>query len=135
MKNLLLLVIITGSFVVFSCKAKESDRFRFLTDPIWVTDSLLVNGVDATGPGGLLTNFLGDTKFNSDGTGYFGDYEGTWRFNTDETKLVIETDSLPIPVIADIKELTSTSLKLTAPLPNLTDPLHPFKIRMTFKPK
>jgi hypothetical protein len=135
MKNLLLFVIISGCFVVFSCKKKESDRFKFLTSPIWVADSLLANGVDATGPGGILSSFIGDAKFNTDGTGYFGSYTGTWRFNSDETKLVIETDSLPIPVVADIKELTSSSLKVTTVLPNPLDPLSPFNIRMTFKPK
>jgi len=135
MKNLLLFVVISGCFLAFSCKSKESDRFKFLTGPIWVADSLIANGVDATGPGGILESFIGDAKFNTDGSGYFGSYEGTWRFNSDETKLVIETDSLPIPVIADIKELTSTSLKVTTVLPNPLDPLSPFNIRMTFKPK
>jgi hypothetical protein len=135
MKNLVLLLIITGCFAVFSCKEKESERFRLLTDPIWRTDSLLVNGVDATGPGGILTDFLGDTKFNTDGTGYFGDYTGTWMFTSDETELVITSDSLPIPVIADIKELTSVSLKLTTLMPNPNDLTQTYNIRMTFKVK
>lgn len=136
MKNLLLLVIISGCFIVFSCKEKESDRFKFLTDTTWRTDSLLVNGIDATGPGGLLEDFIGDTKFNKDGTGSFGEYTGIWRFSAEETKLVIETDSLPLPIIADIKELTSNSLKLTTALPNPANPLgSPLNIRMTFKPK
>lgn len=135
MKNVLLMVIISGCFFVFSCKEKESDRFKFLTETTWSPDSLLVNGVDATLPGGLLENFVGDTKFNKDGTGSFGTYEGTWRFSAEETKLVIETDSLPLPIIADIKELTSMSLKLTTALPNPLNPMSPFNIRMTFKAK
>lgn len=135
MKNLILFVIISSCFAVFSCKDKESDNFKFLTENTWVTDSLLVNGVDATGPGGLLENFLGDTKFNKDGTGSFGAYEGTWRFNLNETKLVIETDSLPLPITADIKELTSSSLKLTTVFPNPLNLQDLLKIRMTFKAK
>jgi len=135
MKNFFLLLIISGCFVVFSCKEKESDRFRFLTDPTWLTDSLLANGVNATGPGGILTKFMGEAKFNKDGTGYFGTYIGTWRFNIDETQLVIESDSLQIPVITDIVELTSSSLKIKTNFPNPLDLLNPIKIRMTFKPK
>jgi hypothetical protein len=135
MKNVALLLIISGCFFVFSCKEKESERFGFLTDPIWVTDSLIANGVNAGGPGGVLAKFLGDAKFEKDGTGYFGKYTGTWRFNADETELVISSDSIPIPVIADIKELTSVSLKLTTVMPNPNDLTNPYNIRMTFKAK
>lgn len=135
MKNIVLLTIITGCFLAFSCGEKESERFKLLTDPIWRTDSLLANGIDASGPGGLLVDFLGDVKFKTDGTGYFGQYTGTWKFNLDETELIIASDSLPIPVVADILELTSMSLKITTVMPNPQDLLNPFNIRMTFKPK
>jgi hypothetical protein len=136
MKNLVMLLIISGCFVVFSCGEKESERFGLLTDPTWVTDSLLANGVNAAGAGGLLTKFVGDAKFEKDGTGSFGKYVGTWMFNVDETELVIKSDSLPLPIIADIKELTSLSLKITTVLPNPQDPFGPsFNIRMTFKAK
>jgi len=138
MKNLVMLLIISGCFMVFSCGKKESERFRLLTDPVWVTDSLLANGVDATGPGGILKKFMGDAKFEKDGTGTFGTYKGEWNFNTDETKLIITSDSLPLAVNADILELKSTSLKLKTLLPDPKDPLNPaaiIKIRMTFKPK
>lgn len=135
MKNVALLLIITGCFFVFSCKEKESERFSLLTDPIWVADSLIANGVDAGGPGGILYKFLGDAKFEKDGTGYFGKYTGTWRFNTDETELVISSDSIPLPVSADIKELTSVSLKLTTVMPNPDNLTQTYNIRMTFKPK
>ncbi len=54
MKNVALLLVIAGCFFVFSCKEKESERFGFLTDPIWVPDSLLANGIDARGPAGIL---------------------------------------------------------------------------------
>jgi len=135
MKNLVMLLIISGCFVVFSCSEKESERFGLLTDPTWVTDSLLANGVNAGGAGGLLTKFVGDAKFEKDGSGSFGKYVGTWMFNVDETELVIKSDSLPVTIIADIKELTTKSLKLTTVLPNLQDRQNPYNIRMTFKAK
>jgi hypothetical protein len=135
MKNLIMLLIFAGCFLAFSCGEKESERFKLLTGPIWDPDSLLANGIDASGPGGILTDFLGDAKFNTDGTGYFGNYTGEWMFNSDETELVITSDSLPIPVIADIKELTSISLKLTTVMPNPVNIQNPYNIRMTFKAK
>lgn len=135
MRNLFLLLILSGCFVIFSCKEKDSDRFNFLTGVTWVTDSLIANGQDASGPGQLLADFKGEAKFNKDGTGSFGNYTGEWNFSSSETQLVIKSDSLAIPVIADIKELTSVSLKLTTVLPNPQDLLNPHKIRMTFKAK
>jgi hypothetical protein len=137
MKNVVLLIIISGCFLIFSCKEKESERFGFLTDPIWVPDSLLANGFDATA--GILKNFNDDAKFNKDGTGYFGKYTGTWMFISNESQLVISSDSIPVihSITADIIELTSTSLKLKTSLPDPQDPTFQtlIKIRMTFKAK
>lgn len=114
----------------------ENDRFELLTTPVWGTDSLLVNGVDAGGSGQLLVKFKGNAKFNTDGTGTFGSYSGTWRFPDNTRKnLVISTDSLPIPIYANIVELTASSLKLTTELPDLTGQTDKFRIRMTFKAK
>jgi hypothetical protein len=139
MKNLLVFVAITCCIVIASCKEKESERFGFLTDPIWVTDSLIANGVNAGGPGGILAKFLGDAKFEKDGTGYFGKYTGTWRFMSNESQLVISSDSIPVihSITTDIIELTSTSLKLKTSLPDPQDPTFQtlIKIRMTFKAK
>lgn len=135
MKNLVLILVLTVCIAAFSCKEKESEKFSLLTGPVWTTDSLLANGVNAAGPGGILVKFVGDAKFKEDGTGYFGKYTGTWMFSSAETKLVIESDSLPLPVTADIKELTAASLKLTTLFPNLLDLQHPYNIRMTFKAK
>ena len=133
MKSLALILIISGLLAVFGCKKdKESERFKLLTTPTWTTDSLLANGVDASGPGQLLEKFKGNAKFNKDGTGYFGVYPGTWRFNSTETQLIIETDSLAIPVITDIVELTNASLKVTTLFVILQNT---YNIRMTFKPK
>jgi hypothetical protein len=136
MRNVILLLIISGIFIAYSCnKDDRSERFKMLTEPTWLTDSLLANGVDASVPGGVLEKFKGEAKFNEDGTGKFGDYTGTWRFNMEETQMTIVTDSLPLPIIADIKELTKISLKITTVVPNPLDQLNPFNIRMTFKAK
>jgi hypothetical protein len=136
MKNIIMLLIIAGIFTAYSCnKDDRSERFKLLTEPTWITDSLLADGVDASVPGGILEKFKGEAKFNEDGTGNFGDYSGTWRFNVEETQLTIITDSMPLPIIADIKELSSISLKIRTLVPNPLDALNPFNIRMTFKPK
>ena len=135
MKNLVALFIISGCLAIFSCKNdSESERFKLLTSPTWASDSLLANGIDASGPDGLLKNFKGEAKFNEDGTGNFGIYKGTWRFAYDETQIVIETDSLPIPLTTQISVLTSASLKITTSYPNIATGI-PIKIRMTFKTK
>ena len=58
MKNFGLLLIITGCFFISSCKKdSQSEKFKLLTGPTWTTDSLLANGIDASGPGGILEIF------------------------------------------------------------------------------
>ena len=134
MKNIVLALVTICSFLIFSCsKNSQSASFKLLTGPVWQSDSLLVNGVDAGGPGGLLENFNGDIKFNTDYTGTFGSYTGTWRFAFNETQIVISSDSLPLPLTAVINELTQSSLKITTSyqLP----PAGSINIRMTFKAK
>jgi len=136
MKNIALLTFISASLLIFSCsKDDRSERFILLTEPTWSADSLLANGIDASGPGGILEKFRGDARFEEDGTGKFGDYSGTWRLNVEETQLTIVTDSMPLPIIANIKELTKLSLKITTLVPNPLDQYNPFNIRMTFKAK
>ncbi len=136
MKKLAYLLTATIFIVVFACqKDDKSERFKLLTGPTWASDSLLANGVDASGPGGILVKFLGDAKFKEDGTGTFGSYSGQWRFNIDETELTITTDSLPLPIISKIKELTSASLKITTTVSLPAAPTVPINIRMTFKAK
>lgn len=112
----------------------ENDRFTLLTTPTWVSDSLLVDGKDAGGPGQLLENFNGDAKFNEDGSGTFGEFTGTWRFSSNETQIVITTESLTFPLTCKIEELTTTSLKITTGLPDLINGGE-LKIRMTFNVK
>ena len=136
MKNLTLLFIVSGLFIVFACnKETKSEKFLLLTKPLWSSDSLYVNGFDASGPGQMLNKFVGDVKFRDDGTGNFGKYAGKWRFSYGEKELIIESDSLPLPINATINELTNISLKLNTNYPNPLDLSNPFKIRMTFKAK
>jgi hypothetical protein len=136
MKKIALILFIAVTVLAAACKKETvSDRFTLLTSHIWRTDSLLAGGIDASGAGQLLEKFAGDIKFNEDGTGYFGQYTGTWRFVYDETSIVLESPELPVPLTALIMELTATSLKLTTNYPNLVEPSNPLKIRMTFKPK
>jgi hypothetical protein len=136
MKNLALLFIISGIFFASACKKEKlSERFLLLTGHIWTTDSLLADGVDASGPGEILEKFKGDASFNEDGTGYFGIYTGTWRFNVDETEITIVTEEMPLPIISDIIELTNISLKIKTLVDNEALPGEKIKIRMTFKAK
>ena len=134
MKKLLFLIVVAGCFYATSCKkASESEQFKLLTGPVWTSDSLLANGIDASGADGMLKNFKGEAKFNTDGTGYFGKYSGTWRFAYNETEIVISADSLPIPLSTKIAELKTASLKVTTSYPNPLNPTTPVSIRMTFK--
>jgi hypothetical protein len=136
MKNIAVLFVVTGCLLIASCKKEtQSESFKLLTTPIWVSDSLLTNGIDAGSAGGLLENFKGEAKFNEDMTGYFGTYTGTWRFAFDETQIVITTTSLPIPLTTKIAELTKSSLKITTSYPDPSNPTKPINIRMTFKAK
>ncbi|GAB1419191.1 hypothetical protein MASR2M12_19560 [Bacteroidales bacterium] len=121
---------------MISChKLEEDDRFELLTTPIWQSDSLLVNGLEAGGPGQILEKFNGTAKFNRDATGYFGQYTGSWRFADDRNQIIITPDSLPIPLTTLIQEITPASLKITTAYPNQTNPSETMKIRMTFVPK
>ena len=135
MKNIALLLIISVCCIVFACKKeKKSEQFLLLTGPVWVSDSLLAEGVDASGPDQLLEKFKGDIKFREDGTGYFGQYTGTWRFSYSEKEVVISSDALPVPLTTNIIELTTKSLKMTTSYPT-ANPANPLDIRMTFKAK
>lgn len=135
-KNLLFAFLIALLVLGVSCSKSDSNGpFDLLTAPIWQSDSLLVDGADASGPGELLEKFKGEAKFRRDGTGYFGVYIGSWRFTDNSTAIIITTDSLPIPLTTKIAELTLQSLKITTAYPSLTNPNEEMKIRMTFKAK
>lgn len=53
----------------------------------------------------------------------------------DETYLTISSDSLQLPIIADIYMLTSTDFRITTKVPNPQNLTDPFDIKMTFKAK
>ena len=141
MKRAFFLIIMAGVFMWTACDKDDdpSDRFRYLTQTIWVADSLLVNGFDAGSPGGLLEDFRGDVDFREDGTGTFGIYEGTWQFQQNETELLIRSDSLTVlpmnTLYTKIEELEANSLKISATFPNPYDPNNPLRLRLTFLPK
>ncbi len=136
MKNLALILIISGLLAVFGCKKdKESERFILLTTPIWTTESIVATGADTTGVGVIIKQLTGDAKFKEDGTGYFGQFTGQWRFNTDETEITIITASLPVPINADIILLTTQSLKLTIDVTLQSHPQDLVNLLLTFKAK
>ncbi len=129
--------------VVASCDKDEdevSERFDLLTGVEWESESLFINGIDASGPGDVLENFKGTAKFNKDGTGYFGAYTGTWRFMQDytilEIKTVIAIGEAQVPIIlpADIIELTTSILKIETNFPDF-DSGEELKVEMTFRAK
>jgi hypothetical protein len=135
MKTLGSLLIVVTILILASCGKddEKSDRFNYLTDAVWLSDSLLMNGIDASGPGQPLEPFKGQAVFRKDGTGDFGAYSGTWRFAQNETELVINSDSLDFPLATQIAELTAISLKVTTTFPNFFDPQNPLFLRLTFK--
>lgn len=134
MKKLFIAVLIVAGVFMFSCVEETIyTPLQYLTMHSWHPDSLLANGESAGGPGELLEKFNGQAQFYENGTGLFGTFEGTWYFSDEETKIVIASDSLSFPVTMNIVELSELHLKLTTVFPNLTDPLNPFNIRLTFK--
>jgi hypothetical protein len=135
MKKLSFLLIIVAGLLVAACSEKKSERFILLTTPIWVSDSLYADGVNASGTGQLLAKFVGNAKFHDDGTGYFGQYNGEWMLSVDENYLTITSDSLQIPIVANIYLLTTTDFRIKTSVPNPLNLSDPYDIRMTFKAK
>lgn len=120
----------------FACKKEDthSERFDLLTAPLWISDSLLANGEDASGPGELLEKFAGDAKFDEDGSGYFGQYTGKWQLTNNDEYITIYSDSLLIPVTCYIEELSTADFKIVTSFPVKDEP-QPVDIRITFIPK
>lgn len=134
-KNILIIAVL-GIIILFACKKEESpsERFTLLTSILWTSDSLLANGEDASEPGELLEKFKGDAKFNTDGSGYFGQYTGNWALSSNDELITIDSDSLQIPVTCFIEELTQSDFKIVTSFP-VNDEPQPINIRITFKPK
>lgn len=132
MKKPLLLLLTGLLLILLSCgKEKESERFSLLTAHTWTSESLLADGVDASGTGQVLEKFKGDVKFNKDGTGTFGQYIGTWSLTDNDANLAIDSPDLPFTLTTHITELTTTSLKVAFQYPGVTL----MDISMAFKPK
>lgn len=124
------LVCVAVCLLITACnKEEKSERFILLTTPVWSAQSFEASGTDTTGIGILIKQLDGDAKFNEDGTGYFGNFTGQWKFMSDETQIQIDTPSLLAPVITDIILLTDQSLKLLATVTILA----PIDLIMTFK--
>ncbi len=134
MKRIFVLIAVLSTFCCLSCNKEEelSEKFIFLTTPTWQSVDLLVDGEDASGEGQALEKFMGEAKFHKDGTGYFGEYTGTWGFNNNETELVILAQEIGFPLTTVIDELTATSLKISTIFPSTPEPLN---INMTFTAK
>lgn len=128
--------LMVALILTLACTKKEekSERFKTLTGQVWTSDSLLVDGEDAGGPGGLLEKMAGDAEFRPDGTGYFGQYIGTWYFQNKETEIVIRSDSLAFPLSTKIVELNNQSFKITTTFPSGVPGVN-LAIRITFIPK
>lgn len=137
MKKLLKSVFLVSIIFFLSCSSEDevSERFKLLTSPTWESVDLLVDGEDASGEGQLLEKFKGDAKFYEDGTGYFGEYQGTWGFANKETELVIYTPELGFYLTTIIDELTSASLKISTEFPVIANPGETLSINMTFRVK
>ena len=135
MKTLGYAFLMFALLAVFSCQDEEevSEVFTLLTAHPWTSDSLLVDGQDASGPGQMLEKFKGDMTLNEDGTGVFGEYAGTWQLSPNEKQITIITDALLTVISPKIEELTTSSLKITTGFPK--EGGGEFKIRMTFKAK
>lgn len=139
MKNLLLFIAVMAGLWLSGCKkdGNTDELYTWLTEKPWRTDTLQVNGSEPTGLlGERFEKFRGEARFNEDGTGTFGSYNGTWRF-PDKTRkqLVINADSLGFPLTTDIVELKANSLKITTSLPDLWGDEGTLNIRITFRPK
>ncbi len=134
MRNTICLSIITTVLLLTACsKDKKSEPFRLLTTPVWVNESILVDGEEPAGDWVFLNEFTGEAKFNEDGTGYFGSFTGQWRFNEAETEITITTETIPLPIITRIIELTSQRLKISTVILNPQNLLESAEVTMIFK--
>ncbi len=132
------MMLLAGA-VIFACTEKEDEivltPYELLTGHVWVSDSLLADGEDASGEGEMLEKFNGPAEFRTDGTGTFGEYTGTWTLSDDNKELTIITQELPMQILALVVELNQTSLKVTTAFPDFANPGETIAIRLTFKPQ
>ncbi|MFO7576012.1 MAG: hypothetical protein R6W67_12725 [Bacteroidales bacterium] len=135
MRSIVITAMLTYVMILFSScsKEKESERFRLLTGNLWQSHLLMVDGEDESA--GLLAGFVGEAKFNKDGTGYFGQYTGTWYFSNNENNITITTPDLPAPLTTTVIELTSQRFKISTSYPIKLDPMNLNLIEISFVPK
>ena len=131
--SFLLIAILSLAILTVGCEDEKDTPFTLLTGPVWVSDSLLVNGIDAGGPGQILANFRGEARFLKDGTGLFANFTGTWRFAQNDTRLLITSPDYPVPITTIIEELSRSNLRLSTELPHPLLPGTIMRVRMTFK--
>jgi|GEM_PF-161644 len=129
----LLIAIFSVAILTVGCEEEKDTPFTLLTGPVWVSDSLLVNGMDASGPGQLLAGFKGEARFLKDGTGSFTNFTGTWRFAQNDTQLIITSPAFPVPITTIIEELSRSNLKISTEVPHPLLPGTTMRVRMTFK--
>jgi hypothetical protein len=133
MKKTGLVFMVICSLVLSACDRDDEDdvseRFLLLTGSVWVSDQLLIDGVDASE--GLLANFRGEAVFRTDGTGSFGQYTGTWEFLNNETRIRILPQGF-LPIIADIVTLNQETLEIVTGFPNPEDTTQTWEVRMKF---
>mgnify|MGYP004702466237 CR=1 FL=1 len=129
----LLIAIFSVAILTVGCEDEKDTPFTLLTGPVWVSDSLLVNGIDASGPGQVLANFKGEARFLKDGTGLFANFTGTWRFAQNDTQLILTSPDYPVPITTIIEELSRSNLRISTELPHPLLPGTIMRVRMTFK--
>jgi len=136
MKRVLLLALMIA-LLLTACKKKEegTERFRLLTGTVWQSEILNVEGEDASGPGEPLEKFVGDAEFYKDGTGYFGEYTGTWYFSNNENNITITSPDLAVPLTTTIGELTAQKFSISTSFPIPPDLTTPKLIEITFRAK
>ncbi|MDX9928755.1 MAG: hypothetical protein RBS37_02775 [Bacteroidales bacterium] len=137
MKRSVVSVVLVLLVTVFTgcSKDDETERFKLLTGITWESDELLVDGEDESGTGQLLAFLVGDAKFNKDGSGTFGLYEGTWYFTNNETQITIFTPSLGVPLTTTIVELTNQKFRISTLFPIKGDQENPNLIEISFRAK
>jgi hypothetical protein len=120
----LFVCVIALTFIISSCKKdKETvpSKTALLTAKAWKLDKVLLFNTEVTDPnilatiGGLANS---EVKFNADGTYTATDRttntktNGTWEFNSDQTKLTVKGSTTGSDVTFDIKTLTDKNMDL-----------------------
>lgn len=121
MQKFAIFFVFSALVIAFACKKDEqTERFKYLTTPVWEAESLLLNGEDASNHE-VLGKFIGEAKFNKNGTGYLNESAARWRFLNNESQLLIDPDDLQVDIIANINKLDKDSLIISTSFIGLGD--------------